>query len=97
MTIEKLQSDIENQIFQMPHSTGIEHAVCGLCEEAGEVAGLLKRECYKAQAVPRDRWVDELGDVLWYLVATATVKGISLEEIIKFNKQKLEDRYGPFR
>lgn len=70
----------------------------GLTEEAGEVSGLFKREL---RNLPKDRvrctrehYVEELGDVLWYLVGVAYVHGIELQEIWDHNVSKLEDRYG---
>lgn len=97
MTLGEFQEDIRNQMSEMEAETSLEHAVCGLGEEAGEVLGLLKRQSFKGLAQPRDRWVDELGDVLWYLAATAIVLDVDLEEVVTFNKKKLEERYGPFR
>lgn len=72
-------------------------AVMGLNEEAGEVAGLACRECYKHIGMPRDKWLEELGDVLWYLTAVVISKGMTLEEIFNYNLTKLEERYGKFR
>lgn len=69
-------------------------AVSGLCEESGEVAGLLNRATYKHKEVPDDRWVDELGDVLWYVTAVAILKGLSLQELYESNTRKLQKRYG---
>lgn len=97
MTLDDLQSDIVRQMALMQDVPSLEHVVCGLCEEAGEVSGLLKRQSFKAQTQPLERWVDELGDVLWYLVAVASVLGVSLEEVFNYNKKKLEDRYGPLK
>lgn len=72
-------------------------AVMGLNEEAGEVAGLACRECYKLIDMPREKWLEELGDVLWYLTAATIAKGFTLEEVWKYNVTKLEDRYGSCR
>lgn len=72
----------------------------GLCEEAGEVAALRKRELrrnfrdVKTMMGIRNKYVEELGDVLWYLAACCFVYDTSLEEIWQTNVQKLEDRYG---
>ena len=70
----------------------------GLAEEAGEVAGLMKRVL---RNFPKDRaratkesFIEEMGDVLWYLTACCEVQGTSLEEIWEYNKQKLKERYG---
>ena len=72
-------------------------AVMGLNEEAGEVAGLACRECYKDIAMPRYKWLEELGDVLWYLTAATMAKGLTLEELWQYNVEKLEGRYGELR
>lgn len=69
-------------------------AVTGLNEEAGEVAGLLCREVYKKADMPEYKWLEELGDVLWYLIATTISKGMTLEELWQYNVEKLEGRYG---
>lgn len=72
-------------------------AVTGLNEEAGEVAGLLCREVYKKADMPGYKWLEELGDVLWYLIAATISKGMTLEELWQYNVEKLEGRYGELR
>lgn len=71
----------------------LQFAVTGLCEESGEVAGLLCREVYKDRDMPEYRWQEELGDVLWYLIAAAQAKGYTLEDLLNYNMQKLKGRY----
>lgn len=100
-TLEELHQSIEMQLERSPlqdltDDKALQHAVCGLTEEAGEVAGLLKREVYQKKPVERERWIDELGDVLWYLIVTARAKGLTLDEVFKYNEEKLAERYGPF-
>lgn len=72
-------------------------AVMGLNEEAGEVAGLACRECYKHVEMPMYKWLEELGDVLWYLTAATIAKGHTLEDLWQYNVEKLEGRYGELR
>lgn len=72
-------------------------AVMGLNEEAGEVAGLACRECWKKIPMPRYKWLEELGDVLWYLTAATMAKDLTLEELWQYNVEKLEGRYGELR
>ena len=72
-------------------------AVTGLNEEAGEVAGLLCREVYKKADMPKYKWLEELGDVLWYLTAATLARGLTLEELWQYNVEKLEGRYGELR
>lgn len=70
----------------------------GLAEEAGEVAGLMKRAIRNnsrdAGAVTRTRIIEELGDVLWYLTACCMINGTTLDEIYNENVAKLKERYG---
>lgn len=100
----KLQNMLVNPVLHVGDSTTHEEyprlqsfAVMGLNEEAGEVAGLACRECYKAIGMPRYKWLEELGDVLWYLTAATMSKGLTLEELWQYNVEKLEGRYGEFR
>nr|DAM75430.1 MAG TPA: NTP-PPase-like protein [Caudoviricetes sp.] len=69
-------------------------ACLGLAEEAGEVAGLATRELWKQIPQDPDHWLEELGDVLWYLTAAAACRGYTLEDLYNYNVKKLEDRYG---
>lgn len=39
----------------------------GILGEAGEVMDLLKKEVFHGQVVPREKFVEELGDLLWYI------------------------------
>ena len=72
------------------------YPILGLANEAGEVAGKLKKimrdengqlsqESFKAL-------VAELGDVLWYVTATADDLGITISDIFYENYQKLSSR-----
>lgn len=100
-TCEEMELSIARQLkvsdlSRLSGSSALCHAVCGLTEEAGEVAGLLKREVFRENEVPRERWVEELGDVLWYLIACAMEQGITMDEIFMYNQQKCSERYGEF-
>ena len=100
-TCQEMSLSIEQQmqVSDLSRLTGhsaLCHAVCGLTEEAGEVAGLLKREVFRGNDVPKERWVEELGDTLWYLIAVAKEKCITLDEIFEYNQKKCYERYGKF-
>lgn len=70
----------------------------GLAEEAGEVAGLMKRVLRNFPkdkvATTKEKFIDEMGDVLWYLVACCASHNTDLEEVWEYNINKLEKRYG---
>jgi NTP pyrophosphatase (non-canonical NTP hydrolase) len=68
----------------------------GLANEAGEVAGKIKKIFRDKSGVigPEEmRALEaELGDVLWYLAQVATELGLSLDSIADHNIAKLLDR-----
>jgi NTP pyrophosphatase (non-canonical NTP hydrolase) len=70
-------------------------AAAGLAEEAGEVLGLVRKRTLQQRDVPRERLVEELGDVLWCLAVTAHTLGTSLEDVAIHNQEKLAKRYPP--
>ncbi len=78
----------------------IGHAVIyptlGLVNEAGEVAGKIKKvfrdKNGEINTETREALKAELGDVLWYLAQTCTELDISLEEVAESNLTKLLDR-----
>lgn len=68
----------------------------GLVNEAGEVAGKIKKIERDDQNVITDErrtaLKKELGDVLWYLAQLSTELGFDLEDIAAENLAKLQDR-----
>ncbi len=68
----------------------------GLVNEAGEVAGKIKKifrdQNGEISAETQAALKAELGDVLWYLAQLATELGLSLNEIAEYNLEKLYSR-----
>jgi NTP pyrophosphatase (non-canonical NTP hydrolase) len=68
----------------------------GLVNEAGEVAGKIKKvfrdKGGEISEETREALKAELGDVLWYLAQLATELDLSLDEIAESNIAKLYDR-----
>jgi NTP pyrophosphatase (non-canonical NTP hydrolase) len=65
----------------------------GLAGEAGEVAELAKKQIFHQQGLDVEKWKKELGDVLWYVAACCTRLGLSLEDVMQHNVDKLRARY----
>ena len=101
-TLTEVQAEVTRQLNRDYGCCATVHVqnlcICGLTEEAGEVAGLMKRVLrnYPADRArcTKDKFIEELGDVLWYLAACCETQGTSLDEIWEYNKQKLKERYG---
>ncbi len=74
----------------------IVYPTLGLANEAGEVAGKVKKIFRDRGGVitdaDREALALELGDVLWYLSELCTRLGISLEDVAARNIAKLTDR-----
>src|SRR5512134_2837128 len=68
----------------------------GLVNEAGEVAGKIKKIFRDKDGIitetDKDALKAELGDVLWYIAQVATELDLSLEDIAESNIAKLLDR-----
>lgn len=58
----------------------------GLTEEVNEVC----KELYNGN--DKEAYLDELGDVLWYVTVMAKLEGEDLESLMKRNIYKLENR-----
>ena len=68
----------------------------GLVNEAGEVAGKIKKvfrdKDGQISEEMREALKAELGDVLWYLAQVATELNLTLDEVAEHNITKLYDR-----
>ena len=74
----------------------IVYPTLGLVNEAGEVAGKVKKifrdKGGKITEEDRQALKGELGDVLWYMAQICTELDITLEEVASANLEKLFDR-----
>lgn len=83
--------------WQLVHTDhAIVYPTLGLANEAGEVAGKVKKifrdKDGKLSAEDREALKSELGDVLWYLAQICTELDITLEEVAEANLEKLFSR-----
>ena len=69
------------------------NAGLGLTGEAGEVADIIKKHLYQGHDLPRDKIVEELGDLMWYVALTASLIGVDLKAVMQVNIEKLWRRY----
>jgi NTP pyrophosphatase (non-canonical NTP hydrolase) len=85
----KTYSDIET-------NDPIVYPTLGLVNEAGEVAGKIKKIFRDRDGEisddDREALKGELGDVLWYLTQICTNLGLTLEEVAEANLDKLFSR-----
>jgi NTP pyrophosphatase (non-canonical NTP hydrolase) len=98
-------NDYQNAARKTAMGNSLDHFVHGLTEEAGEVAGVMKRyhrgdEKYvkkdsygkRLSVEAREKLAAEIGDVLWYVAMIADELEIPLADIAQMNIDKLADR-----
>jgi len=107
LTFNKYQDHAESTAVYPNLGRNIIYPTLGLTSEAGEFSGKLKKIIrdkfeFSSDAIStltnfirgnnKDEFVDELGDVLWYVTMCASELGVTLEEVAKKNVDKLKDR-----
>lgn len=103
-------NDYQTAARKTAMGNSLDHFVHGLTEEAGEVAGVMKRfhrgdEKYrtlvlnelrhgdmKLSPFGKEKLLDEIGDVLWYVAMIADELETTLEDVAQRNINKLADR-----
>lgn len=69
------------------------NGVLGLAGECGECCDIVKKNRFQGHELNKEKLLDELGDVLWYIAETCSGLGVSLEDCAKYNLDKLHARY----
>lgn len=69
------------------------HGAMGICTEGGELLDALKKHIYYGKGLDTVNIVEELGDVLWYVALICRTLGVSLDEVMQKNIEKLRTRY----
>lgn len=94
LNILTLYRDFTRDLATYPVENELDYLVNGLASEAGEVAGKLAKY-YRGDFGNLELKVyiaKELGDVLWMVVRLADHFGLTVEDLIFGNMEKLKDR-----
>lgn len=70
------------------------HSFVGLETETAELQDALKKHVFYGKPLDRVNLKEELGDLMWYIGVACDELGISLEEVMEKNINKLRKRYG---
>jgi len=82
---------------QQPAHIMVLHAALGVAGEAGELADAIKKEHIYGKPTDRANIVEELGDLRFYIQAVMQMYGISEQEVLQQNANKLCVRYKSLR
>jgi NTP pyrophosphatase (non-canonical NTP hydrolase) len=94
MTFDEYQEQALKTL--LPSSNNIPYVTLGITNEAGEVAGKVKKWIRDNNGEPekldKKALADELGDTLWYMVMLAELLELKFSEIAQMNLDKLASR-----
>ena len=68
------------------------HALFGIASECGEIHEQYQK-VYQGHELQPERVMDEMGDLMWFLMELCFAEGIDPEEVLEFNVHKLNQRY----
>jgi len=71
----------------------IMNAILGLNGEAGEVADVMKKHLFQGHDLNKEKLIDEVGDIMWYVALLADGLGVTMEDFAEVNVAKLKKRY----
>ena len=96
MNLNDYQREARKTAAYPPIGHGVIYPTLGLANEAGEVAGKIKKIFRDKAGVigdaERGALQAELGDVLWYLAQVCTELDLSLDDVAQHNLDKLFSR-----
>lgn len=71
----------------------IKNMCFGLGGETGEVLDIFKKYFYQGHNLDRNMVIDELGDIMFYMVNLCSLLDISMINVLENNIEKLNKRY----
>lgn len=76
-----------------PAKLHLAHMAIGVSTEAGEILDCVKKNLCYNKPLDKVNLIEELGDMEFYLEALRQAIGVSREEILQANIEKLDKRY----
>ncbi|HEX2916520.1 MAG TPA: nucleoside triphosphate pyrophosphohydrolase family protein [Chloroflexia bacterium] len=76
-----------------PEGRRMLEAAIGMAGELSEITEPIKKYIFHGREINREKLIDELGDLLWYMDELCQVLGVTLDDVKQVNVRKLEKRY----
>ena len=94
MTLNEYQAAAQRTSRKdMTDEAHLMNAMLGLAGEAGECCDLAKKHFFQDGREIREKLIDELSDVMWYVAEAASALGVDMDMIAAHNVEKLKKRY----
>lgn len=78
---------------RVPENGLLLNGLMGLNGESGECIDIMKKHLFQGHELDRKHLMEELGDCAWYLAVSCEALGVTLEEVLQKNIDKLKKRY----
>jgi NTP pyrophosphatase (non-canonical NTP hydrolase) len=72
------------------------HAIMGICSEAGELLDTVKKSTIYRKPLDKENLIEECGDLHFYLEQLQQAIGVTTEQCLAANINKLSKRYPNF-
>ena len=96
--VSKLAKSGDDIVAELtPKDTHLVHMAIGVSGEAGELLDAIKKGAIYRKPYDRENLIEELGDIEFYLEGLRQGLGITREETIQANINKLAVRYQGFK
>lgn len=73
----------------------LEYAVIGLVTESAKVLDVIKKTKKNLTPLFKEKVIEELGDLLWYLNLAIDELGITFTDVMNNNVEKIQKKYPP--
>lgn len=74
-------------------SARLDYGVVGLVTESAKALDLIKKSKKNLAPLSKEKLVEEIGDLLWYLNITIDELGLTFDDLMQNNLQKIERKY----
>ncbi len=74
-------------------SARLDYGAIGLVTESSKILDLIKKSKKSLHPLEKQKVIEELGDLLWYLNLTLDELGLSFEDVMEANLDKISKKY----
>ena len=94
MTIQEYQKQSTRTLNPTLNETEqIINMIMGMNGEVGELTDLFKKNMFQGHELHICQIIDELGDIMFYVVNLCNMLGVNMEDVLEYNVAKLQKRY----
>lgn len=94
MTTKQYQHQIKRTMdYSVWCDERLKMLIMGISGEAGEVSELFKKYLYHGKTITKEDIINETGDLFWYIANMLNEFDITIDEVFKYNIEKLYNRY----